>query len=272
MNAARLLPCLFVTVLVQFSLSARCQIIQLPNAYAHNDYWHKRPLYDALNNGFSYVEADVFLRNDQLIVAHTMPVFGKKKTLEQLYLKPLSEYAALQSENDRYPVTLMIDIKSGATKTYEALLQLLEKYRSILSSYENGEFFQRSVTIVITGHKPMALIDAATNNRIVFADEDLRKTGRDCCKNLYPIASCKYSRIVKWKGKGLMPDDDRAQLKDYVAQAHANGRKVRLWASPENKTVWKELLQCNVDLINTNKLEKLKKFLTSNQAVVARAR
>ncbi len=36
----------------------------LPNAYAHNDFWHKRPLLDALQNGFRYIEVDIFLRND----------------------------------------------------------------------------------------------------------------------------------------------------------------------------------------------------------------
>jgi hypothetical protein len=41
--------------------STNAQTIILPNAYAHNDYWHKRPLLDALDNGFTYVEADVFL-------------------------------------------------------------------------------------------------------------------------------------------------------------------------------------------------------------------
>ena len=35
----------------------------LGQAHAHNDYYHKRPLLDALSHGFCSVEADVFLKN-----------------------------------------------------------------------------------------------------------------------------------------------------------------------------------------------------------------
>ena len=64
------------------SIAVHSQPLILPNAYAHNDYWHKRPLLDALDHGFTYVEADVYLRNDQLIVAHFLPCFKKKRTLK----------------------------------------------------------------------------------------------------------------------------------------------------------------------------------------------
>ena len=40
----------------------------LGQAHAHNDYYHKRPLLDALSHGFCSVEADVFLKNGRLLV------------------------------------------------------------------------------------------------------------------------------------------------------------------------------------------------------------
>jgi hypothetical protein len=45
-------------------------IVPLANAHAHNDYEHKRPLFDALDNGFTSVEADVFLVDGKLLVGH----------------------------------------------------------------------------------------------------------------------------------------------------------------------------------------------------------
>jgi len=247
----------------------------LPNAYAHNDYWHKRPLLDALDNGFRYIEADVYLRDNQLVVAHILPRFKKIKTLEDLYLIPLMKYVAgyanaphLSGKNP-CSLTLMIDIKSGAGKTYAALALLLEKYKCILSGYKDGQLTIRSVTVVITGHKPTELIRNQTN-RLVFMDEDLKQVGKDSSVNIYPIASCKYSSLLKWKGKGAISSDEIQQLKFYVAEAHKNGRKVRLWASPENKRVWSELLKCNVDLINTDRLTTLRKFLTSDLSLVAK--
>ena len=241
-------------------ISVTAQTSILPNAFAHNDYRHKRPLLDALENGFTYVEADVYLRNNQLIVAHILPFFKKKKTLEALYLKPLMEYL-LSNEKDKNendinncPLTLMIDIKSDANKTYEALLLVLDKYKSILSGYEDGQTTLRNVTIVLSGHKPYELIKK-NDSRFVFMDEDLKNAGTDTTTNMYPMASCKYSSLIKWKGKGVIPEIELHRLEYYVTQAHNNGRKVRLWASPENKIVWSELLKCNVDLINTDKLK-----------------
>lgn len=247
----------------------------LPHAYAHNDYCHKRPLLDALDNGFTYVEADVYLRNGNLVVAHILPCFKKKRTLEALYLKPLLSFVERNGENKKgngineCRLTLMIDIKSDANKTYEALSLLLDKYRSILSEYEDGRLTVRNVTVVLTGHQPYDLVKSR-ESRFVFMDEDLRKAAADTSTNLYSIASCKYSRLLKWKGKGVIPEKEVNRLEYYVTQAHKNGCKVRLWASPENKTVWSELLKCNVDLINTDKLARLRNFLLTDIGELAK--
>ncbi len=265
-----------VIVVCLFSLeTAAAQAVILPNAYAHNDYRHKRPLRDAIDNGFTYVEADVYLRKGKLIVAHILPCLKKNRTLEELYFKPLLEYVQ-GNEKDKEenkinncPLTLMIDIKSEANSTYQAILVLLEKYKSILSGYEDGHTTLRNVTVVLTGHKPYDLVKD-TNSRFVFMDEDLRKAAADSTVNMYPIASCKYSRLLKWKGKGDIPENELKRLEYYVTQAHKNGRKVRLWASPENKAVWSELLKCNVDLINTDKLSRLRKFLLTDITELAK--
>src|ERR1044071_8081773 len=61
----------------------------LIRAYAHNDYNHERPLFDALDHGFFGVEADVHLRGDELFVAHTGGGIKPGRTLRALYLDPL---------------------------------------------------------------------------------------------------------------------------------------------------------------------------------------
>ena len=62
----------------------------LVRAHAHNDYYHKRPLLDALASGFCSVEADVFLKDDTLLVGHFRFELRKVRSLEALYLKPLA--------------------------------------------------------------------------------------------------------------------------------------------------------------------------------------
>src|SRR6266550_2676687 len=61
----------------------------LAHAHAHNDYEHARPLMDALDRGFCSVEADVWLVNGQLLVAHDLKDARPDRTLQALYLDPL---------------------------------------------------------------------------------------------------------------------------------------------------------------------------------------
>ena len=250
-----------------FSCCAFAQSIPLPNAFAHIDYSHKHPLYDALENGYTNIEADVFLSGKSLVVAHINPFFKSHRKLEKLYLQPLLE-AAMNNDGRIYPkydkpITLLIDIKSDGNETYKALKPLLEKYSSILTSYDNGVVTERAVTVVLSGHKPYDILKNEYS-RLVFIDKDLRKRARDTVStNMYAMASCKYSKLVKWNGNGSLPEKQRERLVNYVNMAHSNGERVRLWASPKKKTVWDELLKCGVDLINTNQLVALKKFLIS---------
>jgi len=266
------LKLLLSALLVITAFNSYSQNVPFDNAFAHNDYWHKRPLYDALDNGYTHIEADIYLRKGKLIVAHLFPLFKRHRTLERLYLDPLSACingSNVQASRMVYPLMLMIDIKSNANKTYEALSAVLEKYRSILSGYENGVFVQRQVTIVITGHKPFDILKNQ-QNRLAFIDEDLMNVQQDTlATNVYRTASCKYSRIINWNGIGTFPVLQKQRLRTYVSMAHKYGKKVRLWASPENPAVWNELLDCGVDLINTDKLPELKNFLTRRIAFSA---
>jgi len=266
----------FFVLLIIFQLHGYSQIIipqliPLPNAFAHNDYSHKRPLYDALQNGYTNIEADIFLKHDRLIVAHINPYFKGHRQLENLYLKPLLDHIN-ENGGEIYkgytnPVTLMIDIKTEANSTYTALKPLLEKYKTILTRYENGKVIPGLITVVLSGHKPYAMIKGE-DNRLAFIDEDLRIAARDTgYMNVCEMASCKYSKLLKWKGEGVISTIEQQKLCSYVAMAHRSGDKVRLWASPDNKAVWDELLKCGVDLINTDKLVALKNFLIANKTL-----
>lgn len=61
--------------------------------HAHNDYEHTRPLYDALSHGFVSVEADVWLVDGELLIAHDKEDLDPTRTLRGLYLEPLREIA-----------------------------------------------------------------------------------------------------------------------------------------------------------------------------------
>jgi hypothetical protein len=254
-----------------FFTRAAAQVIPLPNAFAHNDYRHKRPLFDALGSGFTHIEADVFLWRGRLLVTHRIPILKKHHNIETLYLQPL--YNRLNNTRDSIPrtlldtIVLLIDIKSNAERTYQVLKEQLLPFKSILSSCDSGVVTIRNLTIVLSGHRPVHVLKNE-NTRFVFADEDLRKV--DSIKNnqaVYTMASCKYSRLISWKGKGRIPEKQQFRLNDLVSRAHAEGKKVRLWASPENEKVWTFLRFCGVDLINTDKIQVLKRYFNREAAV-----
>lgn len=271
---SRCVKTLLLIYLLSNQFYCKAQSTPLLNGFAHNDYCHKHPLFDALDNGFTNIEADIFLTNNKLIVAHVFPYFKVKRTLENLYFKPLAEIIAENNgrvyTNYNKPVILMIDIKTNAQNTYEALKPLLEKYRSMLTRLENGKIVYGAVTVALSGHKPYVLMENE-QDRLAFIDEDLRKVSRDSTmSNMFPMASCKYSRMLRWDGKGIFPVAERTKLCAFVAIAHSMGEKVRLWASPERKAVWDELLKCGVDLINTDRLVTLRKYLNSNSVTLAK--
>lgn len=101
----------------------------LLRAHAHNDYEHARPLYDALDHGFTSVEVDVYLVNDQLLVAHDPTQLQFDRTLQSLYLDPLRQRTQ-QNKGQVYSkggleFTLLIDVKTEPITTYFALRDVL---------------------------------------------------------------------------------------------------------------------------------------------------
>src|SRR5262245_27609964 len=78
--------CLLLVMLL-CAIEIRAQPTPLIQAHAHNDYEHQRPLLDALDHGFCSVEADIYLVDDRLLVAHEREKVKPDSTLESLYLE-----------------------------------------------------------------------------------------------------------------------------------------------------------------------------------------
>ncbi len=89
----------------------------LSQAHAHNDYEHDRPLFDALDHGFTSVEADIWLVFGELFVAHDAHEIERGRTLESLYPDPLrqriQENGGSVYGDAETPLTLLIDIKNA---------------------------------------------------------------------------------------------------------------------------------------------------------------
>jgi glycerophosphoryl diester phosphodiesterase len=240
----------------------------LSSAHAHNDYDHRRPLQDALDRGFNSVEADVWLVDGELRVAHDLADAKPGRNLESLYLKPLADRVR-QNHGQVYKhgqdFQLLIDIKSDGPSTYAAVDQALAKYRGISTIFVNGRVREGAVTSVISGNRPLEDMKA---QKVRYAGYDGRlgdlQSGRP--SSLMPLVSDNWSNVFTWRGVGPMPEAEKTKLRDIVVSAHHAGYKVRFWETPDTpgaarEALWRELVAANVDYINTDDLHGLEDFL-----------
>jgi len=237
-------------------------ISPLASAHAHNDYAHDRPLLDALDNGFTSVEADIFLVDGELLVAHTIFEVRTSRTLKSLYLDPLAE--RVMATGGVYgkgaEFTLMIDLKTKAEPTYELLRKQLADYSDMLTVVRDGKLERRAVNIILSGNRPHDMV-AAERERFVGIDGRMGDLDADTPAHLMPWISDSWKNHFQWDGSGDMSADEQAKLVDMVKRAHARGRKLRFWAAPDRLETWRALSAANVDLINTDDLAGLAKFL-----------
>ncbi|KAK2728466.1 hypothetical protein CKAH01_10938 [Colletotrichum kahawae] len=115
--------------------------------HSHNDYWRPVPLFSALSVGCVGIEADVWLRDGNLLVGHDEASLSLNRTLESLYLDPLQKilngrnHEVTEKNNanltrrgvfslqDDAQLILLIDVKSDAKETWPVVLRQLEPLR-----------------------------------------------------------------------------------------------------------------------------------------------
>jgi hypothetical protein len=114
--------------------------------------------------------------------------------------------------------------------------------------------------VVISGNRAISAI-SIESLRFVGIDGRLSDLESDAPAHLMPLTSDHWGTHFRWEGQGPLPADQRERLQAIVRRVHAAGRRVRFWATPENPTVWKELWQADIDLINTDQLAALREFL-----------
>ena len=239
----------------------------LIRAHAHNDYAHARPLLDALEHGFCSVEADIYLVDGQLLVAHDREQVRSDRTLQALYLDPLRDRVKKNGGKvfpDGPELILLIDIKSDAEQTYGVLRRVLKEYAEMLTAFRSNTTDRQAVTVILSGNRPQTML-AEEPIRYAAIDGRLANLETSESRHLIPLISDNWTRHFQWRGIGTMPEAERKKLKGIVEQTHQQGRKLRFWATPDTPEVWRELQKAGVDLINTDDLAGLQKFfLTDN--------
>lgn len=224
------------------------EIIYSPaNAHSHNDYEQKRPFYSAYENGFGSIEADIHLINGKLLVGHDVKDLDESRTLENLYLSPISKIKKIKKN-----IQLLVDVKTDAKTTLDRLIETLKSYPSITKN--------KNIKIVISGNRPQ---ESAYMDYPDFIYFDGRLDKEYTAEQLKKIAllSDDYGRFTKWKKVWPALDSDRDKMITAIEKGHKMNKPVRLWGSPDFPEAWDEMKKLKIDFINTDKIEALADYL-----------
>jgi hypothetical protein len=245
----------------------------LRRAHAHNDYEHPRPLLDALDHRFASVEADIYLVDGQLLVAHDPEDLDPARTLESLYLAPLAarvraNHGAVH-RGHRAPFQLLVDIKTEGASTYRELDRQLARHKHLFTTCSHGRVRPGPVTAVVSGDRAARAPMEAQSLRHAFYDGRLTDLGTAAPASLIPLISDNWTNHFTWLGTGPFPAAERQKLHSMVRAAHGNGQRVRFWATPdtpgpERDALWAELVAADVDHLNTDDLAGLEAFLDAH--------
>lgn len=228
------------------------------NAHSHNDYKQPVPFYTAYFAGFGSIEADVFYSSGAFLVGHEESELKAGRTLENLYLSPLSEQVKINNGTvygkKGKSITLFIEMKSDYKAGLPALAKLLANYQDLSE--------QAGVQFIITGHvpPPSEFKNYPQNLRydgdlnINYTPEQLKQVG---------MFSSDLALYTSWHGKGIMRDEESAKVKTAVEKAHRLGKKIRFWNAPDFPNAWVNLIGTGVDYINTDHIPELAGFLKS---------
>ncbi|HKP62357.1 MAG TPA: phosphatidylinositol-specific phospholipase C/glycerophosphodiester phosphodiesterase family protein [Polyangiales bacterium] len=244
--------------------------VPLARAHAHNDYEHRRPLFDALAHGYASVEADVWLAGGQLLVAHQFFQTSTNRTLSSLYLEPLRSRVAAHDgavyRGSQRSLQLLIDVKWDGENTYRAIHAELARYPELFTRYEGNAVYKGPVTAIISGDCPHELL---RKQRVRYAgcDGRLDDLRRPADPALTPLISERWGALFDWEGRGVMPRAERAKLRALVMQTRGRRQQLRFWGTPDQPAVWNELLAAGVDYIGSDALDRLRRFLSVNDTL-----
>ena len=117
------------------------------------------------------------------------------------------------------------------------------------------------MTVILSGERPFAEL---LNDSLQLMTLDGRPS--DLAKNypteLMPFISENAGIVCQVKSGEEVGEKEIQRIYQFCKNAHTQGKKTRLWATPEDEKIWDELRKAGVSLINTDDLGRLSRYLT----------
>ena len=235
-----------------FILISFFSITAQPLIHAHNDYQQPIPLLHALKYQAFSIEADLYLRNGQLVVAHEKKDIMAATTFDSLYVQPIlrlfKKHAGRISKNKNYAPVLMIDIKESGEAFLAVLIQLLAKHPSVFDRSVNS----LAVQIVISGNRGPLSKWTSYPSAILFDGRPYELYESNTLQRVAFISDNYFNYVTS--------ADSSSRIQQVINKVHGMGKLLRIWAIPDNTTSWKRLREMGVDIINTDKVGECREF------------
>ncbi|WP_316736498.1 alkaline phosphatase [Pedobacter aquatilis] len=251
-NLSSLALLLFISVSA-FAQNAKTQ------GHSHNDYHQNVPLLTAYYAGMNSIEADVFLKEGELYVAHEAKEIKTGRTLKDLYLSPL---AVFYKENKNHAfkdslkrLQLVVDIKEDHVNVLKKLISELKAFDDVFNSSSNPN----AIKIVISGNMPQ-LVDFKNWPDYIFFDGRPETQYSESELKRVAMISQDIKKYSVWNGKGVPTPTDYAKLKKAIDDAHKLGKPFRFWATVDSQNTWIVLERLGADWINTDNPTALSDF------------
>lgn len=231
--------------------------VLVARGHSHNDYWRPAPLQDALAAGFGSVEADVFLVEGRLLVAHERATLKPERTLRGMYLAPLAarirEQGGWVYSGHEQTFWVLVDIKADGEAAYARLKGELNEFPELAWNPARP-----AIRFVVSGDRP---VSALVNDKGAFAGLDGRWADRSkgFSAGLMPWISEAWGSHFSWRGSGEFAEGQK--LAEMVSTVQGQGRKIRFWGSPDGQPSWLVQWKAGVDLINTDRPAALRKYI-----------
>lgn len=234
-----------------------CSNLQAQLIHSHNDYEQKQPFFAAYNLSFDSIEADLYVKDNELYVAHDWDKITPEKTFKKLYIEPLlvkiKDNKGFPYPNKK-PLQLLLDLKKEGKEILKLLYSQLSPYRKEL----------QHVTISISGDMP-APHEFQQYDKIFNFDGRMELNYSEDALKRVSLVSASFLDFGKyWAGKTPMSEDVFQKISSFVESNHAKGKKVRIWATPNSTLGFETLKKLKVDIIGTDDLELLAKFKKEN--------
>lgn len=225
--------------------------------HSHNDYLQKVPFWDAFSAGCASIEVDVILQNGQLMAAHEKESIQPARTITSLYLKPIQHAIKLGMIRE-FDFHLLVDLKTEAYSTMEALVEVVKPFAAFLYSEGNPN----GLKLIISGNRPKPE-DYQNYPSWAFFDYQSLQLTEDLPWEKIGMVSLSFARFSNWKGEGVVEEVQRQKLGSFIDLVHSFDRPVRFWASPDTETAWKVFLEMGVDYINTDHPHEAQNYLSA---------